>query len=216
MIQTRKNLIAALLAIAALAVAIFGVRLCIRAAGAEPYVEDAAGGPTETLESFFACLEAKDWDGAYVYLYNYSSLGLETPPEDELSALFWYAQQDAWDFEAPEGYKMNGTRLEKRVRVQCLDLNAISAAIGAEVQELLTERAENAALPSQIYDENGEYREDAASDALRAAAEDVLRDTVPYRYAQELTLGLYNVDGRWLIEADAAFISALTSGAVRR
>ena len=43
----------------------------------------ASGDPAETVTSFFDAIVARDYAAAYSYLNDYSSLGLENPPESE-------------------------------------------------------------------------------------------------------------------------------------
>jgi len=210
-----RKIIGALLILAGLAVAGCGVWVCSYALDAEPFIDDAEGGPTETLEHFLSCMERKDWDGAYADLYNYSSLGLETPPEDELSRLYWDAQLAALHFTAEEGSEMSGTRMIKRVTVRCLNLDAISEDIGKQVQVILEDKVRNAYLKSDVYDESGAYKEDVAYAALYEATRYVLSDTSPYATAQECTLILHFTEGRWRVEVSPAFISALSAGAAR-
>ena len=210
-----RKIIGALLILAGLAVAGYGVWVCSYALDAEPRIEDAEGGPTETLEHFLSCMERKDWDGAYADLYNYSSLGLETPPEDELSRMYWDTQLAALHFTAEEGGEMSGTRMVKRVAVHGLNLDAISEAVGRRVQEILEDEVKNAVLESDVYDENGAYKEEVAYAALYAATKEVLSDTSPEATAQECTLILHFTDGRWRVEVSPAFISALSAGAAR-
>lgn len=210
-----RKIIGALLILAGLAVAGCGVWVCSYALDAEPFIDDAEGGPTETLEHFLSCMERKDWDGAYADLYNYSSLGLETPPEDELSRLYWDAQLAALHFTAEEGSEMSGTRMIKRVTVRCLNLDAISEDIGKQVQVILEDKVRNAYLKSDVYDESGAYKEEVAYAALYEATRYVLSDTSPYATAQECTLILHFTEGRWRVEVSPAFISALSAGAAR-
>lgn len=210
-----RKLFGLLLILASLAVAGWGVSLCAQALEAEPYIEDGEDGPSATLEHFLACLERKDWDGAYGDLYNYASLGLETPPEDELSRMYYDAQMDAWQFSTVGGSEMNGMRMDYRVTVRCLDLDAIAADVGKRVQSLLEEKVNTARLRSEVYNDDGTYKEELAYDALYQATREMLSDTDPYAYTQECSLSLHFADGRWLVEVNPAFISALTSGAVR-
>ena len=87
--------------------------------------------------------------------------------------------------------------------------------IGRRVQAILTEKVENAYLKSEVYDRDGNYREDIALQALTDATADVLSDTAPYAYTQECSVSLCFSDGKWLVEVSPAFISALTAGAAR-
>ena len=214
-INVTRKIIGALLVLAGLAAACFGVRVCVYAMHAEPYIEDGEDGPTATLDGFLACMNARDWPGAYDYLYNYSSLGLETPPEDEISRMYWDARMDALEIRAKEGGAAQGMRFDRRVTVRCLDFDAIAEEIGRRVQAILTEKVENAYLKSEVYDKDGNYREDIALQALTDATRDVLSDTAPYAYTQECSLSLCFSGGRWLVEVSPAFISALTGGAAR-
>ena len=210
-----RKIVGAIVILAALAAACAGVMLCLHAMDAEPYIEDGEDGPTATLDRFLSAMERKDFESAYALLYNYSTLGLEEVPTDELSRMYWQAQLDAWHFTAAEGGEMNGTRMSRRVTLRCLDMNAISTDVGARVQQILAEKVENAYLRSEVYDETGAYRPELAYEALHTATKEMLSDTSRYAYEQECTLSLRFSDGRWLVEVDPAFISALTSGAVR-
>ena len=210
-----RKILGVLLICAALAAAYFGVRVCRYAMDAEPYIEGGAEAATATLEHFLSCLETKDFSGAYGDMYNYASLGLETAPEDPIARMYWDALLASWHFDAEGEGQMQGTRYDRRVSVRSLDLEAISAEIGRRVQEILEEKVENAYLKSEVYDENGEYRQDVAYDALTAATAEVLSDTAPYAYTQECSLSLHYTGGRWLVEVTPAFISALTAGAAR-
>ena len=210
-----RRILGAVLILAGLVIAGCGVWVCSYALDAEPRIEDAEGGPTEVLEHFLSCMERKDWNGAYSDLYNYSSLGLETPPEDELSRLYWDAQLAALHFTAAERGEMSGTRMIKRVTVHCLNLDAVSEDVGRRVQEILENEVKNAAAESDVYDGNGAYKEEIAYAALYAATQEVLSDTSPYASEQECTLILRFADGRWRVEVSPAFISALSAGAAR-
>ena len=210
-----RKIIGALVILAALAAACFGVAVCVHAMNTEPYIEDGEDGPTATLDRFLACMNARDWEGAYAYLYNYSSLGLENPPTDEMSRMYWDARMDVLDIRLAEGSETHGMRLDRTVTVRCLDTDAMAEEIGRRVQAILTEKVENAYLKSDVYDENGQYREEIALQALNDATADVLSDTAPYTFTQTCGLSLCFSEGRWLVEVSPAFISALTGGAVR-
>ena len=119
--------------------------LCVYADAAQPVVEDQGpGSPTDVLQSFFDSLEAKDWNRAYSYLSNYSTLGLENEPEDAVSAMFWNVQQEAWRFQIADGYEMNGQNLTKRATVTSVDLSPLAPQIHDRVQEILEEAVESA------------------------------------------------------------------------
>ena len=210
-----RKILGVLFICAALAAAWYGVQVCRYAVDAEPYIEDGATAATATLEHFLSALEAKDFAGAYGDMYNYASLGLEDAPEDPLARMYWDALLAAWHFDAAGEGQMQGTRYDRRVTVRSLDFDAVSAEIGRRVQAILTEKVENARLRSEVYDEDGNYKEELAYEALTAATAEVLSDTAPYAYTQECSLSLYYTGDRWQVEVTPAFISALTAGAAR-
>ncbi len=210
-----RKIIAGILILAGLCAACFGLQVCVHAMKAEPYIEDGEDGPTATLDRFLERMNARDWEGAYGYLYNYSSLGLETPPTDPMSRQYWDARMDALEIRKAEGGETHGMRFDRNVTVRCLDFDAIAEEIGRRVQAILTEKVENAYLKSEVYDRDGNYREDIALQALTDATADVLSDTAPYAYTQECSVSLCFSDGKWLVEVSPAFISALTAGAAR-
>lgn len=207
-----KKIIASLFTLLALAAAAFTLYLCAYAQQAVPYVEDGPDGPTAALESFFSRLEEKSFPLAYAYLSNYASLGLENTPEDPAAARLWAAQQDVWNFSVEAGYEMDGVRLTKRASADCLDGRAVMELVGPMVQDKLAKAVEEARLLSEVYDENGDYREDLVRAALDAALDELLSDPSPYIYTRSLVIRMEYVDEKWLVAADTDLIAALTGG----
>lgn len=210
-----RNRLAAIFGGLSICVALFTVCLCIYAENTTLKLVDAVGDPGDTLESFFRCIKEENWDEAYGYLYNYSTLGFETEPEDEVSAGFWEAQKRAWDFHVSEGSEQDEIFVKKHVDVGALDLDAMQTAISERVQAILAEVVENARFKSDVYDENGNYRQEVAAAALRQAEEEVLSDTSAFEVRRELTVSMRYYDGQWYIESGKELVTALTSGAVR-
>lgn len=190
--------------------------LCRYADTARPMIEDGVpGSPTDVLRSFFNALERKDWDRAYSYLSNYSTLGLEAEPEDAIGAMLWNVQQEAWRFQIAEGYEMNGQNLAKRATVTSVDLSPLAPKIHDLVQRKLEAAVEEARLESDVYDEDGNYKEALVYSALEQAVAEAIQDVSPYTYTRDLTIRMSYVDGQWLVNADNDLLSALTGGAVR-
>lgn len=208
-----RKVIATLFTLLALAAATFTLYLCAFAEQAVPYVEDGPEGPTAALESFFSNLEEKAFSNAYTHLSNYASLGLENTPADPVAARLWAARQDVWHFSVEDGYEMDGIHLTKRAAADCLDEGAVMDRAGALVQEKLVQAVEEARLKSEVYDEEGNYREELVRAALEASLDEVLSDVSPYIYTRALVIRLEYVNGKWLVAADAGLIGVLTGGA---
>ena len=211
-----RKILSALIGVLSIGVAVFAVWLCVYAEGASVKLDAVdPEGSGEVLQRFFDCLEAEQWDEAYGCLYNYATLGLETAPADELSARFWQAQKDAWAFQMSEDWTQDGVYIQRQATVRGLDMDAVREAISARVQELLAQVVEDARLKSDVYDDNGNYREDVAMAALAQAEDEVLASISGYTKDRTLTVQLRPYDGAWYIEAGKDLIAALTSGAVR-
>ena len=207
-----RKIIASLFTLLALAAAASTLYLCAFAQQAVPYVEDGPEGPTAALESFFSLLEEKSFPLAYTYLSNYASLGLENTPEDPAAARLWTAQQDVWSFSVEDGYEMDGSYLTKRAAADCLDGRAVMDRVGALVQDKLAKAVEEARLKSEVYDKDGEYREELVRAALGSSLDELLSDPSPYIYTRSLVIRMEYVNGKWLVAADADLIAALTGG----
>lgn len=205
-----RKIVASLFTLLAIASAAATLYLCVFARQAVPYIEDGPDGPTAALESFFSQLEEKAFPRAYAYLSNYDSLGLENTPADPVAARLWAAQQDVWRFTVEDGYEMDGARLTKRAAADCLDGSAVMDRVGTLVQDKLAKAVEEARLKSEIYDENGAYREDLVRAALNTSLDEALSDLSPYIYTRGLLIRMEYLDGKWLIAADAELIGALT------
>lgn len=205
-----RKVIASLFTLLALAAAAFTLYLCTFAEQAVPYIEDGPEGPTTALKSFFSNLEEKDFPSAYAYLSNYASLGLENTPADPTAARLWAARQGIWRFSVEDGYEMDGVHLTKRAAADCLDEKAIMDRVGVLVQDRLAKAVEDARLKSEIYDGEGNYREELVRAALDASLDEVLADLSPYIYTRGLVIRLENVEGRWLVAADTDLIGTLS------
>ena len=104
-----KRILAVVFCLLAAAAVIVGVRVIREARDAQLQVsDDGPDGPTARTEAFFDALKRRDYPGAYAYLSNYSSLGLENVPSDPTAALFWEAEQQVWAFEVLPGDEMDG------------------------------------------------------------------------------------------------------------
>ena len=187
--------------------------LFLRAETMETPVTDAPEGPGAVLEEFFACLEAKDWEGAAALTAD-GAAPVPTPTESR-SALLWAAQQKCWRFEIAPGYEDSLGSLGRRVTVTAPDLGLIRESVLAFIQSGLEQTLEAATFKSEVYDEAGSYREELVFDFLEKALKETVGDLSPYCRTREMTVRLIWTDGKWRVKADGEIAAALTGGAVR-
>ena len=82
------------------------------------------------------------------------------------------------------------------------------AGRGAKLHVLVRSRPRR-----EVYDADDNYLPAVTDEAYKTAITNVLKNADSYRTAAELTVTLDYVDGRWLINADSALLSALMGGA---
>ena len=85
-------------------------------------------------------------------------------------------------------------------------------AIAAETEKVL-ETLVRSRPRREVYDADDNYLPAVTDEAYKTAITNVLKNADSYRTAAELTVTLDYVDGRWLINADSALLSALMGGA---
>jgi hypothetical protein len=82
----------------------------------------------------------------------------------------------------------------------------------AETESVLKEIVRSRSR-KEVYDEDDNYLPAVTDEAYKTAITNVLKNAESYRTTAELTVTLDYVDGRWLINADSALLSALMGGA---
>ena len=176
--------------------------------------DDGADGPGAALSGFFAGLSGKNWEDASAQSDG-GLAGLDQAPEDKYSALLWRAQQAAWSFALAGEYEMNGASLSRGVTVTVPELSRIVLPVHQEVQSLLEQAVDRAALKSDVYDGEGKYRDELVYACLDEALRKTAADLSVYAGTRTLKVKLSWRDGFWKVVPDGELISALTGGAVR-
>lgn len=198
---------AALCALALLA-ALTAVLLC-RFGGGAPVLLRQSGESAETAVSFLDALCGGDYDAADALLAGESTLGLQTLPDSDEGAALWSLLTESWSYTLSGSCEQDGTTATQNVEFTSLDLSAMLEGLDEDIAAALAERVENAALSSDIYDENGDYLEEvvmqAYSEALAARCAAAEGSCVTH----DLTLTLTYMDGAWRVVADEALVNAL-------
>lgn len=212
----RHRWIAALSLSLAAGLCALAVLLFFRAESMTVPVQESVGTADSSgsvLEDFFACLSQRDRDGAAA-LTAEGFCPLPDPTESR-SVRLWTAQQTCWKFEVSPGYEEAGAMLGKRATVTAPDLNLAREQILSMVQSRLEQALDAAELKSEVYDDEGNYREELVFSCLEEVLAEISADLSPYCRTRELTVKLAYIDGEWRVKTDGELIAALTGGAVR-
>lgn len=171
------------------------------------------GDPQDTVICFFDSILDHDWETACSCLSDYSSLGMEEPPEDPAEAALYEALQASYAYSLSGDCSVTGLNAVQEVRFTYLDLPSLSGSLQAETVSAVQRLVEE--LPAgQIYDGQGGYREDFISLAYLDAVRTVLLHPDPYLRTAVLPLELHYTDGIWKLSASPALLTALSGGSV--
>lgn len=200
------------LAVLSLVLAGFAAVLCAYGSENGTVYAKADGDPQATVRQFFDAVCAGDYSAAYDCLENYGSLGLENSPSAETGDLVYAALRESYAYELLEQAEVDKLSARQRVSFTYLNLPAMEEDAADETQKVL-EKLVRSRPRKEVYDADDNYLPAVTDEAYETAITNVLKNADSYRTAAELTVSLDYVNGRWLINADNALLSALMGGA---
>ena len=168
--------------------------------------------PENTLSAFFTALKAQDWEAASECVSDSSSFSPGTELSDDYSRRFWQAQRGSWEFEITGDFVAEGRDLTRTVKVTSLQFKNAEAFIRDSVQSGLAASVEAAVLKSEVYDENGDYREDLVRGYLDKAVAEYLRRPSEEAAVCEVKVRMSHGEDGWKIDPDKSLVEALTGG----
>ena len=173
----------------------------------------ASGDPAETVTSFFDAIVARDYAAAYSYLNDYSSLGLENPPESENARLAYDALLESYSYTVMGKASVNRLEATVPVRLRYLDMPAFEKSVASRTNDNLAEFVKNNPI-SMVYDENDQYLPSVTEKAYADALAFVLNKADTYYSSTELTMKLEYKDKQWRIISDDALHKALAGNTI--
>lgn len=207
-----RRCFAALFALLALAAAALALSILTRPELSQPRLLAENAPPQETVETFFNALCRRDWAGASECLAGSPDLGM-TPPEEAEALRIWDAYVNSWRWEAGESGRTDDFHAWQKVRFTALVQEDMLAGLRGDVQQLLEQRVQEADTAADVYEENGDYKEEVILAALHDALTDRLERAGEFTADRELTVRLRYEETGWRIELDEALLSALTGTA---
>lgn len=169
------------------------------------------GDPAQTVEEFFDAICARDYELAYSYLRDYTSLGLENAPQSDAGRIVYDALESSYRFTLIGECTQDKLDACQKLSFSYLDLGKTHDDIGRVTMERL-EASVASLRRDEIYDENDHYKPELANKAYLQAVETVMADAGSYYSTVELEIKLAYEDGRWQIIAEPALLKALNGG----
>lgn len=169
-----------------------------------------APAPDPAAESFLDALNGGDYAAASALCL--TPLPGEVPPEDEDAAALYDVIRASWQGELSGSAVLEGNSAFIPVRFSSIDANALCAGLKDDVNALLSSYVEAAALASDVFAEDGSYRDEVVLKAWNEAFSARLERSEEYLLEHDLTLELRYADYRWQIVPDSAWLTAMAGG----
>ncbi len=172
--------------------------------------EAARNQLTQTMDA----LCEGDYGTAGETLYGKPNFGMDREAAEPVSALVWDAFLESLSYELAGECYTTDSGLAQDVVLQGLDIASVTANLGQRSQDLLTQRLQEAENPSELYDENNDFREDLVMEVLYEAAQDALEEDAAMK-TWEITVNLVYEGGQWWVKPETALLEAVSGGILK-
>ena len=169
-----------------------------------------APAPDGAARAFLGALEDGDYAAASALCL--TPLPGEVPCEDADAAALYEVLRDSWHGEITGSAVPEGSAAYIPVRFTSVDADALCAGLKEDVNALLSSYVEAAALASDIFAEDGSYKDEAVLRAWNEAFAARLGHSEEYLTEYDLTLELRYADRRWQIVPDSEWLRAMAGG----
>lgn len=209
-----SKIFAALFAVLAVAASAAGVYVSFQYKDASPRMIGQPAAAREKVVSVMDAVCDADYASVSRQLYGSPELGIDRSAADDVGNLIWEAFMDSQSYELLGQSYATDSGVAQDIRLTCLDMNSITASLKERSQSLLEQRVAEAVDPSEVYDENYEYREDVVMEVLCDAAQEALVQDAE-QMTVELTMNLAYEDGQWWAMPDSALLEAISGGIIK-
>ena len=192
-----------LLAVAAL--------FCTAFLNAPPVMLSAPDAALECSETLMAALSQGNYETASSCLAGQPDLGLDREPEAETGKLLWNAFAASFQYEFTGECYATSTGVARTVMITTLDLNKVTARLPQRLDDLLGAKIASGSTMSDIYDEEGNFRQDLIQELLLQGLAEILEEDAP-TVTRGVSMNLVYENNRWLVSCDQALLQAISGG----
>lgn len=168
---------------------------------------------TQIIQTMDALCQG-DYETAGGNMYGTPDLGMDREAAEPVGALVWDAFVQSFSYELSGDAYATDAGLAQNVVIRGLDISSVTATLGERSQALLKARVEAAGDPSEVYDENNDFREELVMYVLYEAAEQALEEDATEK-TWEVTVNLVYENGQWWIQPEAALLEAISGGILK-
>lgn len=187
------------------------IGLCLFSLNAPARVGQIPEGAVACSAALEAAVKEKDYDRLEDCIYGQPDLGLEGAPAGELSRMVWDLTQENLKFTWQGECYIKDAALCRDASVTYMDAASVTENLQTRAHALLTVQVENATDMEQLYDDNGDFRQDLLDQVMKAAlTQCCMEDARTVTLA--VTVELVNRDGQWWAVPDQGLLTALSGG----
>lgn len=210
----RSSGISALFGVIGICAAAAGIFLSLTFKHASPIlVEQPQAARAQAAQLLDAVCE-EDMGKASGLLYGTPSLGANRDPADAVGNALWDAFIDSMTYEIKSDCYATDSGVALDVTITALDFNSVTETLRTRSQVKLEARVAAAENAEDVYDENGDYREDFVMQVLYDSALDALAQDARL-VSKDVTMSLVFDDGQWWIVPESSLLEAISGGILK-
>lgn len=179
--------------------------------GATPTVLSSTQPARDRVVSAMDSLCQGDFAEAEQYLLGQPHLGMDRDLSDPAAAMIWNAFKENLSYELNGECYATDTGLAQDITLTYLDISSVTKNLAQRSEKHLARLQQSATHTSEIYDDDGNYRQDVVQKVLSTVVQEALQEDAQYTDCA-FTLQLVCRDGQWYIRPDSDFISAISGG----
>jgi hypothetical protein len=158
---------------------------------------------------FFHALCLNEWEEAASYVRGGPDLKLDRLPEDPLEREIWETYLLSWAWSMGEGGMNGSVSAWQTVQFTAMRPDVFTDGIDDDVKTILAGWVNERAL-SEVYTDDGQFREDVVREALDQAVRARLTRPQDYLASTPVTLELAFENGAWYILPEESLWNALS------
>ena len=168
------------------------------------------GSPEDCADAFFAAIERGDSNVASAFCV--PALPAENRPAEADAARVYDALRGSRHWQRQGVGQRKGNRATVSGTLTVLDPTALTGGMKEDVNAVLAELVAEARLGSDIYNEDGSYKNEVVMAAWDQALTVRLEHAVDYTVELPLTVHLLYQDGQWRVQTNEELMTALSGG----
>lgn len=205
-----RNILSALLGIAAIAAVVFTLSTCAKGLEAKPVIMDEGSDPAAVAGEFMELALSGEGAEAEKLLLGKGKLGLDSEPADTIGSMLYTALQESFSY-APAGEcSVDSVDASQTFTVTYLDIPSLTALQQDATNARLAEYLESAERAEEVQAEDGSWLPDVAVRALEEVTAELLVNAADHYVESSVTINLQYSGGEWKVIADETLFAILS------